>query len=146
MTLQAMLQLPAFATLEFQASGQLEGIYSADQAVIGGEQVFSLAYGDLSAEQDRHHQLLGLPVPVQDDPRYDAVVASEYSVQHLSAEQWANDKDALSRSAEDWELLLQIELADWMQQSAEGTVYFLIRQDDLRDRDFDRVIAVYQQT
>lgn len=144
--LKAMLQLPAFATPEFRASGQLERVYSADQAVIGGEQAFSQAFDDLSGLYDRHHQLLGFPVPEQDDPRYDAVVASEYNVQHLSAERWADDKYAISQSATGWELLLQLEIAAWMQQSTEGTVYFLIRKDDLRDRAFDRVVAVYQQT
>jgi len=42
--------------------------------------------------------------------------------------------------------LLGLPDADWQQARAEGTIYFLIRNDDLRDRHFDRVFAVYQQT
>jgi uncharacterized protein YwqG len=146
MALKAALQLPAFSSLEFQASGQLEQTYSADRQDVGGDQEFSEAYSELSDEYEQKNQLLGAPVPVQDDPRYDAVVVTEHKVQHLSGDDWTKNRQAVLQKAEDWQLLLQIEVADWMQDSAEGTVYFLIRKDDLENRAFDRVVAVYQQT
>jgi uncharacterized protein YwqG len=146
MALKGALQLPSFSSLEFQASGQLEKTYSTDRADIGGEQAFSQAYSELSGEYYPQNQFLGAPVPVQDDPRYDAVVVTDYKSQHLSGEDWTKNKDTVFKKAEDWRLLLQIEANDWMQDSTEGTVYFLIRKDDLEERAFDRVVAVYQQT
>jgi uncharacterized protein YwqG len=146
MALRAALQLPAFSSLEFQASGKLEQSYSADRDDVGGDQEFSEAYSELSDEYEQKHQLLGAPVPVQDDPRYDAVVVTEHKVQHLSGDDWTKNRQAVLQKAEEWRLLLQIEVADWMQDNAEGTVYFLIRKDDLETRAFDRVVAVYQQT
>ncbi|TDK39551.1 DUF1963 domain-containing protein [Rhizobium deserti] len=146
MALKLALQLPVYSSLEFQASGRLEKTYSADRAVVGGSQKFSQAYGELSGEYYPGNQLLGAPVPVQDDPRYDAVVVSEYNTQFLSGEDWAKNRDKVIEKAKEWRLLLQVEVSDWMQDSAEGTVYFLIREKDLENRAFDRVVAVYQQT
>jgi uncharacterized protein YwqG len=51
-----------------------------------------------------------------------------------------------SQQAAAWRLLLQIDWADLAQVGGEGTVYFIIRKDDLAQRDFSKVHAVYQQT
>lgn len=46
-----------------------------------------------------------------------------------------------------WPLLLQADLRDLSQDSlTEGTVYFLIRRDDLARRDFSRVHGIDQKT
>ena len=51
------------------------------------------------------------------------------------------------RSAQEWTLLLQVDLKDYLQQPyATGTVYFLIRNDDLAARAFEKTVAIYQQT
>jgi uncharacterized protein YwqG len=51
------------------------------------------------------------------------------------------------QGAQDWTLLLQVDFKDYLQQPyATGTVYFLIRSDDLGARAFDLVVAIYQQT
>lgn len=93
------------------------------------------------------HQLLGAPRPEQDDPRYDAVVVAEWGQQYISSEEWAARREEVFRKAEDWALLLQVYIADWMRaQFTEGTVYFVIRKEDLAARRFDRVVGVYQQT
>ncbi|TWF52128.1 DUF1963 domain-containing protein [Neorhizobium alkalisoli] len=146
MALKAALQLPSYSSIEFQASGRLEKTYSADQAVVGGAQAFSQAYSELSDDTEPQTQLLGAPQPVQDDPRYDAVVSSEFKTQFLSGDDWAKNRDMIMEKAKDWRLLLQVEVPDWMQENSEGTVYFLIREKDLEERAFDRVVAVYQQT
>ncbi|NLS00770.1 DUF1963 domain-containing protein [Rhizobium sp. P38BS-XIX] len=146
MTLKSSLQLPPPMALEFEATGQLAKTYFADRSVIGGAQAFSQAYSELSGEYDPVNQLLGLPAPVQDDPRYDAVVVSEFNKQSLTGDDWTKNKAEIFRKAADWRLLLQIDVSDLMQESGEGTVYFLIRGDDLEKRNFDRVVAVYQQT
>jgi uncharacterized protein YwqG len=50
-------------------------------------------------------------------------------------------------TSQQWLLLLQIDLRDYLQQRlVEGTAYFLIRRDDLAARAFDKVVAVNQQT
>lgn len=92
-------------------------------------------------------KLLGYPDPVQDDPQWDAVVVSDYGVQHLSSDQWPEFRADIALKARDWRLLLQVSLADWMQsEMTEGCVYFLIRHEDLALRRFERVVTVYQQT
>jgi len=90
--------------------------------------------------------LLGTPIPEQDDPRYDAVVVTQYGRQHLSREEWQAERNRIFAAAVDWRLLLQVSCSDYTQTRTEGTVYFLIRHDDLAARDFTRVVAVYQQT
>ncbi|KIP98081.1 hypothetical protein RU07_22865 [Agrobacterium tumefaciens] len=146
MALKVALQLPSFSSLEFEASGQLVTTYSADRAVIGGAQAFSQAYDDVSQGAEQKSLLLGAPAPEQDDPRYDAVVVSDYNAQSLFGADWTKNRDRVMEKAKDWLLLLQMDVPGWMQDSSEGTVYFLIREKDLQDRAFERVIAVYQQT
>ncbi len=105
-------------------------------------------HGDQDSEQAwQRHQLLGSPLPAQGDPRFDAVVVSEWGKQHLSREEWTEHREDVFRKARDWVLLLQIDIGDWMQASfVEGTVYFVVHQEHLEQRKFDEVIAVYQQT
>ena len=92
-------------------------------------------------------KLLGCSDPEQGDPRWDAVVALEYGVQHLSGERWRECRTDIALKARDWRLLLQLDLADWMQaELVEGTVYFLIQHEDLALRRFERVVTVHQQT
>jgi len=112
------------------------------------EEVFGLHFDPYYDAANRGHrnQLLGGPLPEQSDPRYDAVVAAEYGGRHFSPEEWDLHAAEIAEKAKAWRLLLQIDVADWMQDNAEGTVYFLIRADDLREHRFDRVIPVYQQT
>lgn len=105
-------------------------------------------FGDrYPAEAWRRQQLLGSPMPEQDDPRYDAVIVTGWGKQHLSGEEWLEHRDEVLHKAHDWVLLLQIDIGDWMQaRFVEGTVYFLIRRDHLERHRFDAVVAVYQQT
>jgi len=144
--LKSALQLPTFSSLEFEATGRLAETYAADRAGAGRTTEFSQAYDELADTYYSHTHLLGLPLPVQDDPRYDAVVVTEFKTQHLSGEAWSKNKAAVFAKAAEWRVLLQIDVADWMQDNAEGAVYFLIRKDDLEKRAFDRVVTVYQQT
>ncbi|WP_117193179.1 DUF1963 domain-containing protein [Rhizobium terrae] len=146
MALKAGLQLMPFLSLESQATGELQAIYSAGRSDGEPAADFTEAYDELSNSYYPPNQMLGLPVPVQDDPRFEAVAVKEFGKQFLSSEEWQANRAAIFEKARDWTLLLQIDVADWMQQSAEGTVYFLIQKNDLEKRDFDRVVAVYQQT
>lgn len=102
---------------------------------------------------DRHvygaprQQLLGLPLPEQDDPRYSAAVTTELGIQFLTPETARENWPRIAAAAPQWRLLLQIDMQDYLQQPyVEGTVYFLIRRDDLATRVFDKVVAIYQQT
>jgi hypothetical protein len=88
-----------------------------------------------------------LPVPLQDDPRYNAVALSDFGEQYLSREIWDGNRPRIYQAASEWRLLLQVDLADYLQERlAEGTVYFLITQDALAARAFEQVVTVYQQT
>lgn len=157
MTLRAGLSLPDPSAIEMEASAKLYAAYSASNGTQSGKngQSFEDAYGEaLTAggklkPTGRWHrqQLLGSPQPEQDDPRYDAVVVSQFGKQHLSPDEWKKERAAVMTAAHDWMLLLQLDLADWSGGTrGEGTVYFLMRRKDLEQRHFDEVIAVYQQT
>lgn len=92
------------------------------------------------------HRLCGWPMPEQWDPRFTAV-ASARGVASLFERQPTEDERAqCTREMHTWTLLLQVGLSDIWQEYAEGTVYFVMRQEDLEARNFDRVHAVYQQT
>jgi uncharacterized protein YwqG len=93
------------------------------------------------------HRMLGYPLPEQDDPRYAAVALVDYGQARFW--EWADRPDpaVIDTKIKHWHLLLQCDLSDYYQDRlSEGTVYFLIRDDHLRARDFDLVVAVYQQT
>lgn len=90
--------------------------------------MFAMEYGVFITPEWRHHQLLGAPQQEQYDPREDMDLQPD---------------DEMSR----WRLLLQLSLSHWQaEEFGEGSVYFLIRTDDLAHLRFDRVQAVYQQT
>lgn len=147
-SLHAMLVAPDPASLESEA---LPGTQSGSQP----DEEFSDAYESMREDQGlawpeekwKRHQLLGSPAPEQDDPRYQAVVVTDYGQEFLEREVWKRERDRIMQRARDWRMLLQLDLADWSGGVlGEGTVYFLIRAEDLATRRFDRVVAVYQQT
>jgi hypothetical protein len=73
----------------------------------------------------RRQRLMGTPEPEQDDPRLGPA----------------------SNGPADWQMLLQLDLADLAQNPfGEGTVYFLIPRESLGARDFSKVRAIYGQT
>lgn len=95
----------------------------------------------------RRTKLLGSPDPEQKDPRWDAAIVTDYGVQHIASDRWTEVQADIASKARGWRLLLQVNLADWMQaDNTEGTIYFLIRHEDLAQRRFERVVTVYQQT
>ena len=103
--------------------------------------------GSYLEEAWQRHQLLGSPIPEQSDPRHDAVVVTKFDKQHLSSDEWKTNREEIFREAKDWVLLLQLDVGDWMQAPyAEGMVYFVVHRGQLEQRNFDDVIAVYQQT
>jgi hypothetical protein len=90
----------------------------------------------------RRSRFLGAPQPEQDDPRFDAVGSAD-----LPPYPWNDAKRAEAiRTASDWQLLLQVSMADLAQITTEGTLYFMVHKADLAKRDFSRVVASYQQT
>ena len=66
--------------------------------------------------------------------------------QYLTSQVWQDTLPRISH-APDWQLLLQLDVSDYLQDRlAEGTVSFLVRRSDLAARAFDKTVAVYQQT
>lgn len=155
MALRRTLRLPHPAALEVGAlpadlAASVRGRRDDTEA-----EEFSSAYEEaLEAHHDsypreawRRQQVLGSPMPEQNDPRYGAVAVSDFGKQFLSRDDWRANEADITRKAGDWLLLLQVDLGDWMQaRFVEGTVYFVIRRDDLAQRRFEKVVAVYQQT
>lgn len=154
MRLKPTLRLPSPASLEMASLPDLYAVYRGEPRDEEAEE-FREAYdeaveehhGTFPREAWRRQQLLGSPMPEQDDPRYDALIISDFGKQDLSREEWQQHRAKIHACARDWLVLLQIDLTDWMQaRFGEGTVYFVIRGSDLKQRRFDRVVAVYQQT
>lgn len=154
MTLRTTWRLPNPHALEIDALPDLAAVARGETDDPELEETYAAYEEALEAHGDQYpqeawqrQQLLGSPLPEQSDPRYDAVVVSEWGRQHLSREEWRQHRGDIVRKARDWVLLLQVDIGDWMQaRFVEGTVYFVIRRDDLEQRKFDRVVAVYQQT
>ncbi|MEE7455325.1 hypothetical protein MPAR168_15970 [Methylorubrum populi] len=153
MSLHLTLRPPAVESLEAEAKPALKAALAAKGE---GEASFRDAYQELfsrtfdtyygAANAGRRNQLLGSPLPEQSDPRFEAEVASRFGVQYLDREAIEVHRAGIEAAMPTWRLLLQIDVGDHQQESAEGTVYFLIRGSDLGERRFDRVVAVYQQT
>lgn len=101
---------------------------------------------EISFEGSDLVRLLGTASPEQDDPLLDAVVAETYGGALPEGTDWKDVYDGIRAETADWRLLMQIPMADWSPDWAEGTVYFMIRREDLRNRNFDRVVVSYQQT
>ncbi|MEO4000412.1 DUF1963 domain-containing protein [Mesorhizobium sp. CAU 1732] len=146
MELTANYALPAAYTVAFSLNAELKTRYEAEP------ELFAQPYDDLfyaywNGGPGLRNQLLGVPVPEQDDPRFDAARADLDSRQ---AREEGLSEEALTEQIEtragEWRLLLQVDLSDFMQVPQDGTIYFLINENDLGMRDFDNVIAVYQQT
>ncbi|CAO4195662.1 DUF1963 domain-containing protein [Methylorubrum extorquens] len=153
MSLHATLRPPAIDSLEMDAQPALKAALARRT---DGEERFRDAYQDLfskafdryygTANAGRRNQLLGSPLPEQSDPRVEAEVVSRFGVQHLERDTIEAHRAETDAGARTWRLLLQIDVGDFLQEDGEGTVYFLIRDTDLSERRFDRVVAVYQQT
>ncbi|MBV7483431.1 DUF1963 domain-containing protein [Bordetella sp. BOR01] len=154
MSLRAIVSTPAPASLEIEALPVLRAYYHGEPHDAAAED-FAGAYdamrNDLGEAYPspgwKRHRLLGSPLPEQDDPRYQAAVVMEFGKEFLDRETWQRERSRIDQLAQEWRLLLQVDLADWSGGGfGEGTVYFLIRERDLTARRFDQVVAVYQQT
>ena len=90
---------------------------------------------------DVQHQLLGNPQTIQDDMRLECQLASQ-GVTDI------NDPRAqeLSKGANGWQLLLQIDSDDefGMEWGNTGMIYYWLRASDLKKLDFDEVWLVLQ--
>ncbi len=91
-------------------------------------------------------RLLSFAIPVQDDPLREVGVLNTFGHRVLADEQQAGVNDMIANEAQRWVLLAQVDVAAWLQQSAEGQIYIVIRKDDLAAGRFDRVNFVYQQS
>jgi len=89
------------------------------------------------------HRLGGWPIPEQWDKRFTAAAVARGANFMLGPVSEA-ERETCEIEMHDWTLLLQLgcETLGY----AEGTVYFVIRNADLMQRNFDRVHAVFQQT
>lgn len=126
MQAEQQYQTPTPSNLEWDDFAQL--IVSSSAQTLTVEELADLySEAEIEYEYRAPFQVLGLPSPEQDDPR------REYP--------------SLNQETPVLRLLFQVSLSDWWQdENTEGTVYFLIRDSDLKAHDFDAVIAIYQQT
>jgi len=145
MRLEPILHLPHAHTCEMLAD---EALSSRRQDYSFARRYDQLLLGetDLGMRPDRRarrQRFMGTPDPEQRDPRLHVIDKSDFPPNPWPAE---TIRTAIGRGLE-WQLLLQLDLGDLAQNDlGEGTVYFLIRRDDLARRDFARVHAIYQQT
>ena len=111
-------------------------------------------------DEDRappYHQILGVPFPDQDDPRYDAYYQSVLGRPVITSEDFDEVRSMIgaegttvspeeAEQALKFQLLLQLDVASFLNMNAEGHFYFFLHEDDLAARNFDAVIVIYQQT
>lgn len=95
-----------------------------------------------SGRQVLPHRLGGWPIPVQSDPRYSAAE----SALGIGTRPTEADRAKTDAARHEWTMLAQIDLNALSNYFAEGTVYFVMREADLKAANFDRVHAIYQQT
>jgi hypothetical protein len=142
---------PAFALPD---AGAPEAHADAAFVTLMTDEDIADAYSDFISERahDRaegaaRHRVLGYPLPEQDDPRFTAVALVDYGQAHFWEWEDRTDPAVIDAKMRAWHLLFQCDLSDYHQDRlSEGTVYFLTREDHLHARDFDQVVAVYQQT
>ena len=92
------------------------------------------------------HRLGGWPIPEQGDPRLTAAAAANGFLRLFDRSPSEAEFEACSREVPAWTMLLQADMASLGTDFAEGTVYFVMRAEELTRRDFSRVHAIYQQT
>lgn len=141
--------LPSYSSLEHQQNSFLQDIRLTQE----GEEY---DYAELLMDFDEHarqahlvHQMFGAPKAEQDDPRYDAVDVTDEDIQQRrqAGEDWASLFVDIQTLSQDWYLLLQVGLSDLEQDTlCEGTIYFLMHREDLMNRQFEKAVAIYQQT
>jgi hypothetical protein len=95
-----------------------------------------------SGRQVLPHRLGGWPIPEQSDPRYSAAE----SVLGIGERPTEADRARTDAARHDWTMLAQLDLNALTGYFAEGTLYLLLREADLKAANFDRVHAIYQQT
>ena len=144
------LVLPSRQSLEWEASG-LDALFESDPD--GDiEYAFETAFDEITpssvdAVAPYQHRMLGTPLPEQDDPRFTAAMFElTGGEQYPDGDAYERFGAAMRENAPNWVVLFQLGVSDWMGERTEGTIYYLIRRDDLAERRFDRVIAEYQQT
>jgi len=145
MRLMPMVHLPHRSSADLVADAALAAIADDKRFEESYALLTAMDEGQFSADgrNARRQRFMGSPDPEQDDPRFDAIVAGGFAPPPWKGAQLSD----AARAALDWQLLLQADLGDLSQDRlTEGTVYFLIRRDDLTRRDFSRVHAIYQQT
>lgn len=106
-------------------------------------------FGKALTQNKHHSNLLGFPISVQNDVRFEAEFLSRQG-------QWTNDvseNEKLSKQImphiDDWQLLLQIENAEYIGLGnflSDAGIYFMIRKKDLENNNFDNVQVILQST
>jgi len=132
----AEISLPPWESLWFESSGI--GPASVD------------AYLDLRASisgDELIHKMLGYPDPVQNEMQLECQLVSN-GIYCGDADGYKDPRaETLRNGATDWQLLLQIDSEEdraGMLWGDVGRLYFWIREQDLRRRDFDRVWCILQ--
>lgn len=97
-------------------------------------------YDDTGTARPSIHRLLGHPDAIQNDMQVECQFVFEKLIPQYPA------SEAIRTSAEVWTLLLQIDSdenikRDW---GDSGRLYFWIRSDDLRERNFESVYCILQ--
>jgi uncharacterized protein YwqG len=121
---------------------RVEGIELNPWAEDEGGAAYAKLIGEIYGEGSVVHRMGGNAQPIQNDMRLEAQLVTNGI--------WCGDqrgyqdprRAALEAGAADWQLLLQVDTDEdgpgWMWGDA-GRLYFWIRQQDLRELDFERV-------
>ncbi|GGO02223.1 hypothetical protein GCM10010969_25350 [Saccharibacillus kuerlensis] len=113
------------------------------------ERYWNIFKGNLDDPQTYHvplHRLLGHPDQIQGDMQIQCAKMFRWSSFDTSIS--AEEEERFARDALEWRLLLQIDCdeaanIEWV---GAGRIYFWIREEDLVQQVFDRVICIVQNT
>lgn len=130
------LTLPDFTSLPYEAFKQTVSLTEEEED----------HYADLLDEIGAEHRLLGHSEPVQNDMQLECQLVTNGI--NCGGADWAADPRAksLESGAADWRLLLQVseDPNSDMMWGDMGAIFFWIREDDLRDQNFDNCWLIFQ--
>ncbi len=130
------LTLPDFTSLAYEAFKQAVSLTEEEED----------QYADLLNEIGAEHRLLGYSEPVQNDMQLECQLVTN-GVNCGGTDCQADPRaNSLKSGAADWRLLLQVseDSNSDMMWGDLGMIYFWIREDDLRDQNFDNCWLIFQ--
>lgn len=145
--------LPAFKLMfnEMCTPSKSETLFNQLETAVFKDRYIALLtfmYVGLLSNDEPLHRILGNPDPIQVDPAEDAETESNRS--RFPGEDYSSIYERVKDGFSDWRLLFQVD-SDYNETANMdlmfgdgGTLYYMIREQDLKARQFDKTWLVWQ--